>query len=332
MPRATTPDGNACLCAGTSQESTAMNPFCRHALLGLSAFAATSALADVTFFDQQNFGGRQYRLDRSTASFGSGGINDRSQSAIVDGGAWEICVNANFGGGCTVLAPGRYATLGGWADRISSARPVGAPVVALPPTPVASPAAGRITFFQARDFGGRPFAIDQSLPNFDSTGANDRAVSVIVEGGSWEVCVDADFRGECRMLAPGRYATLDSFTNRISSARPSYDAGDRDRERGRGRGRASATLFSNPNFTGQAFTLGGEGATNLDGQFNDRASSLRVERGYWIFCSDADFRGECQTFGPGEYPSLPPELNHRVSSGRRVSNNYPYAGNPNWRN
>ena len=27
----------------------------------------------------------------------------------------------------------------------------------------------------------------------------------------------------------------------------------------------------------------------------------------WIFCSDANFNGECRTFGPGDYASLPPD-------------------------
>jgi hypothetical protein len=63
--------------------------------------------------------------------------------------------------------------------------------------------------------------------------------------------------------------------------------------------------------------------------FNDRASSLRVESGYWIFCSDAEFRGECRTFGPGDYASLP-GLNNVISSGRRISNAYPYGDQPNW--
>ena len=31
---------------------------------------------------------------------------------------------------------------------------------------------------------------------------------------------------------------------------------------------------------------------------------MRVERGYWMFCSDANSCGECRTFGPGDYPSL----------------------------
>ena len=97
------------------------------------------------------------------------------------------------------------------------------------------------------------------------------------------------------------------------------------------RGRASATLYSGVNLTGRAFPLGSEGASNLDGAFNDFALSLRVERGYWIFCSELNFHGECRTFGPGEYAQLPRELDNRISSGRRIANEYPYAGNPNWR-
>ena len=69
---------------------------------------------------------------------------------------------------------------------------------------------------------------------------------------------------------------------------------------------------------------------NLDTTgFNDRASSLRVESGYWIFCSDSEFRGECRTFGPGDYASLA-GMNNVISSGRRISNDYPYDGKPDW--
>jgi hypothetical protein len=67
-----------------------------------------------------------------------------------------------------------------------------------------------------------------------------------------------------------------------------------------------------------------------DSGFNDRASSLRIERGYWMFCSDANFAGECRTFGPGDYPTLPQGLSNRISSGRKVNNEYPYNQSPNW--
>ena len=53
-------------------------------------------------------------------------------------------------------------------------------------------------------------------------------------------------------------------------------------------------------------------------------------RNYWIFCSDANFQGNCHTYGPGDYPNLPSGQSHAISSGRRVSGNYPYRNNPNW--
>lgn len=108
---------------------------------------------------------------------------------------------------------------------------------------------------------------------------------------------------------------------------------DRDR-RGRGRGGGGgpdAVLFSNPDLRGQRFIIDGDYLPDLANTgFNDRAQSLHVSRGYWIFCSDAQFQGRCRTFGPGDYPQLGWALDNKVSSGRRISNNYPYSGRPNW--
>jgi hypothetical protein len=38
--------------------------------------------------------------------------------------------------------------------------------------------------------------------------------------------------------------------------------------------------------------------------FNDRASSVVVEKGAWVLCSDEDFSGTCVTLEPGRYSSL----------------------------
>ncbi len=65
---------------------------------------------------------------------------------------------------------------------------------------------------------------------------------------------------------------------------------------GPGYGRPAITLFSAPNFGGQAFRTSGE-ITNLPKQYNDRAVSLRIEgRVPWQVCTDSDFRGRCQVF------------------------------------
>ena len=90
-------------------------------------------------------------------------------------------------------------------------------------------------------------------------------------------------------------------------------------------------MYEGPNYSGRMYTMDSNALRDLGGTgFNDRASSLRVERGYWLFCSDANFQGECRTFGPGDYPNLPAGLANRISSGRRIANDYPYNQAPTW--
>lgn len=307
-----------------------MNRLSRHFMLGITVVAAGSAMAGVTFYESENFGGRQISGDQSMPNFRALDFNDRARSAIVEGGPWEICVGTKFDNDCAVLQPGRYPALGEWSKKISSARPASPTVATMPAPAVAMRPTGGIIFFESENFGGRQFMIDQSDPNFGRPHARERQHSAIVEGGAWEICADSDFRGNCRVFVPGRYPELGGLGGHINSVRPSYDRrGEMPRD-GVRRG-ASATLYSGPHLTGRALALGGDGAGNLDGVFNDRASSLRVDRGYWIFCSDANMRGECRTFGPGEYAQLSPELDNRISSGRRISNDYPYTDNPSWR-
>jgi len=103
-----------------------------------------------------------------------------------------------------------------------------------------------------------------------------------------------------------------------------------DRGRGPGPG-VGAVLYSNSDFRGDRYVVQGNYMRDLANTgFNDRAQSLRVEHGYWIFCSDSDFQGQCRTFGPGDYRRLPRALDNKISSGRRISERYPYNGQPNW--
>jgi hypothetical protein len=169
-----------------------------------------------------------------------------------------------------------------------------------------------VTFYERENFRGRSFTVSDPVDNFARYGFNDRASSVIVRRGRYMLCEHAGFRGRCVTLAPGRYPSLVSMglDDRISSARPVTAFGSRPR----------AQLYAQPNFGGPRIMLEGrDGVHNLAGSgFDNRASSLRVEHGYWLLCSGAEFRGECQTFGPGEYPRLPRGLDNRVSSARPV--------------
>lgn len=286
-----------------------------------AAFAGTAAQADVIFYDGENFAGMPIDAKGTVPSLVSRGFNDRARSAVVDGTGVEICRDINFSGGCTVLRPGRYPTLGEWNDKISSVRAYVAPRT----EPVAQAGTGRVTFYEAEDFEGSAFSVNGAVPNFQTRGFNDRAESAVVEGGPVEVCLEVNFGGRCTVLNPGRHASLGDYRNRIGSVRPVAPAPRVPPSAGG----ASATLYGGPNLTGRAVALGREGASDLRG-FSGRASSLVVERGYWIFCGEPEYRGECRTFGPGEYRQLPPDFDNSIASGRRISNNYPYATRPNW--
>ena len=205
-------------------------------------------------------------------------------------------------------------------------------------------AAGEITLFERDGFQGRRLTIRGTMSNLDRTDFNDRAESIIVRDGVWEVCSDARFSGQCARLQPGEYPNLRGSLDRsISSVRevtqaayappapaytppaPAYGGG------GGGGGQPRAILYSGQGLSGRAFEIDRNVVRNLDGTgFNDRAASLSVLGGYWIFCSDANFEGSCRTFGPGDYPNLPSDLDHRISSGRRIADRYPYEGRPTW--
>lgn len=83
-------------------------------------------------------------------------------------------------------------------------------------------AAAQITFYQGEGFRGRAFTADKPVRNFERYGFNDRASSVVVDRGRWEVCSDERFEGRCVVLRRGSYDSLArlGLDNRISSARP----------------------------------------------------------------------------------------------------------------
>jgi uncharacterized protein YcfJ len=188
-------------------------------LTGISL--ATTAAAQATFYEHDGFGGRRLTLNNEAAAFGNSGFNDRASSVVVVGDPWEVCQDSNFGGSCTVLRPGRYASLGelGLNDRISSARRLQVDNEGRPPA--AQRQQPQVTFFESERFGGRSFTTLRPVNSLQRFGFNDRASSAVVMGGRWEVCDDARFRGNCTVLRPGRYASLAAMglNDRVSSVR-----------------------------------------------------------------------------------------------------------------
>ena len=79
----------------------------------------------------------------------------------------------------------------------------------------------QITIYEHEGFRGRVFNASRQVANLTEYGFNDRASSVIVERGRWEVCEDSNFRGRCAVLRKGSYDSLKGLglNDRISSMR-----------------------------------------------------------------------------------------------------------------
>lgn len=173
-------------------------------LLGAAMTAELAGAGELTLYSRDDYHGRSQTVRDAVADLEDVRFNDTTQSIRVRSGRWEACEEADFRGACFLLEAGGYPSLDGRANRITSLREVRGGWDGrrdrdrerghLPGRSLG----GELTFYTRDDFAGR---------------------SLSVRSGDWEVCEDVDFRGRCRMLEPGEYASLERLSNRISSVR-----------------------------------------------------------------------------------------------------------------
>ena len=285
-----------------------MNAMFRRALALSTLAIATQASGQVTFYEHSGFRGQSVTVDRPAGNLDRYGFTNRASSAIVAGEPWEMCDGQGFGGRCIVLQPGRYDTLAGMNDGISSARPVGAS--GSPGHRPPSHSGAQITFHERKDFRGRSFTAEAPVGNFERFGFNNRASSAVISSGAWEVCDAPGHGGRCVVLRPGRYASLNEMglNNRVSSARP---VGAETRPANAGQ----VTLYEHSEFRGRSVTVDRR-AERME-SFKNAASSAVVSGAPWEFCDRRNFGGRCVVLQPGRYPSLGSMgMNDNVSSVR----------------
>ena len=85
-----------------------------------------------------------------------------------------------------------------------------------------APASARVTFYENDDYQGQSYSTNRQVGSFLNIGFNDRASSMVVTEGRWEVCDNVRFGGACRVLREGSYPSLRAMgmNDRISSVRP----------------------------------------------------------------------------------------------------------------
>lgn len=312
------------------------------AALLLAATTPWAAAQDVELYDRPDFGGMRLTLNAATADLATYGLGARVSSVIVTRGQWEFCTQPQFRGACITVGPGRYNHLPpALNDNLASLRPAGGspPGPGRPeprpdprPDPRPGPHGAAIVLY-AGSFSGPELVLTDTVTDLRSQGFNDSATTIDVRAGTWELCSDGGFGGDCVRFAPGRHVLPPSLRDRLSSLRPAqglrppvapqppyppYPPGHPD---GHGRPWPQATpaivFHEHRDFNGRQLPLAGPAANFNSSGFNDRASSVEIFRGRWQLCRHADFGGDCVVFGPGRHV-LDGRLQDAVSSARPV--------------
>ena len=169
-------------------------------------------------YDEPSFRGRALPVDRAVRDLRENGFSDSAESVRVLSGAWEVCVDEGYRDCRTVDRDVADLSDLGLHKRITSVRPLDG--------------AGWPGEYETRDTGRTPRLVLYDEPGFrgssytvdraeDRIPFADRAESLRVINGSWEVCEEEDGRGRCEVFSSdepdlSRYG----LRNRIVSVRP----------------------------------------------------------------------------------------------------------------
>lgn len=206
--------------------STFLSRLTRGAALALISIGATAAVAEITVYKQPNFTGEGLTLRGETTNLKDRGFLDQISSIEVKSGQWQFCTQPDFKGDCVVLDRGRYATLDqNLNHRIESAREV---------TRAADRGRDRderygrergysrqaaVELFGAPDFRGRSMTLNRDAETLFDGRFDQRAASLVIHEGTWELCTEPGYEGVCRVFEPGSYENLGRLNRRVGSLR-----------------------------------------------------------------------------------------------------------------
>lgn len=180
--------------------------------------------AGILVFIDVHYGGENATFRRDVPDLGEFRLCRRISSfRLAPGEAWEVCERPDYEGRCQIFTDDQPdLRLVRWNDRICSMRRIGGrgrpgrPGRSGPPF---APGTG-IVLFSEKGFEGDFRAFDREVTDLQDFGFNDRARSVRVLWGTWEICRDNFFRN-CRRIT-GDESDLDrmDLSRRVSSLRP----------------------------------------------------------------------------------------------------------------
>jgi hypothetical protein len=308
---------------GTFQRRPTMTKWTKHPkwlIAGALAIGATSAFAGrITLYEGQDFQGLHVTTTDSMAIVGSPALANAASSIVVTEGVWEACTDTYFRGRCMQLLPGEYpranVNLNG---RIASVRQVeyagrATPVVINPqamsinPQPVVVNPTPIVVNPPQVVVNPTPVVVNPPQVVVNPTPVVVNPPQVVVNPAPVVTNAQPVVVTPVPAVISPPAAVVVNTQPAVVAPPPVVAVAPTGR----------VVLYEYPNFGGAWAIIDHGQAKDLDWanfSYGHRATSVRVESGTWMFCSEMTFQGECQVLGPGEYPQLSGPLVAGVSS------------------
>lgn len=187
-------------------------------------------------------------------------------------------------------------------------KPLALAVAAVCATGVLSPSqakAADIELYSSTSFAGDVVGFNGDVADLNAYGFSNRASSIRIRRGVWQVCSDANYRGNC-MTLDRDVANLTSvgLNDSITSFRRSAGSGQNH----------EIIVYSDTGYGGARQAFNGAVPDLQRYGLDNRISSLRLRGGAWEICDGRNYSGECEVVASDVANLNDYDMNNRVSS------------------
>ena len=151
--------------------------------------------ASITVYSDKGYSGRSWNFDKDVRNLGSMGMGNRISSVKVTGGRWRLCRTSSFDGCVEIGEDVRDLRDLGLNDQVNSIQLVRSGSGWGGSGSGSGPRDEAILYEQP-GFRGRSVSVTGEASNLRDHGFNDKAMSIRIRG-TWQLCSDADYRGQC---------------------------------------------------------------------------------------------------------------------------------------
>jgi len=164
-------------------------------------------------------GMRAVELTQNVDDLDTRNFSNAAYAAFVSSGTWRLCDRERGHGRCSDFVPGRYESLNGLEGHVRSAYLVATTPETVANVPNFPP--GRAVLYEFPNYSGRSATVEYGrAPDLDWAHFKQPAESLRVDSGTWLVCSQIGYQGDCRVLGPGNYPQLSDLINEgVYSAR-----------------------------------------------------------------------------------------------------------------